>query len=409
MYLYPANIILPDFSRVDGTKWATVACDQYTSEPEYWEAVKQRVADAPSAFNLILPEVWLEDSAARIPTVHAAMDKYLEADWFCDHANCGIYLERRLSGGKIRRGIVACIDLEDYDYSAGSVSAIRATEKTVVERIPPRLEVRRDAALELPHILLLVDDIEDKILGPFAGRAADAYDFLLDGNAGAVRGAFIKEDEFVAINAAIDEAVKNRGSKKAPIVFAVGDGNHSLATAKAAYEEIKAKIGADAAADHPARYALCELGNLHDASLEFEPIYRIVDAENVHALVDDFRNLAAGLDGECPAQSFTVIVEGKSETITVNKPELTLAVATLQKFLDEYTAAHPNTVTDYIHGEDTLCRLAEKKGSVGFIFDGIRKSELFPAVENDGALPRKTFSMGHAADKRYYIECRKIK
>ncbi len=409
MYIYPADIMLPDFSRVDGTKWATVACDQYTSEPEYWLGVKERVGDAPSAYKLILPEVWLDESAARIPTVHAAMDSYIASDWLVEHKACGIYLERRLSGGKIRRGIVAAVDLEDYDYSVGSTSAIRATEKTVVERIPPRLEVRRDAALELPHILLLVDDIEDKILGPFAGRAADAYDFELDGTAGAVRGAFITEAEFAAINAAIDEAVKSRGSKNAPIVFAVGDGNHSLATAKAAYEEIKAKIGAEAAASHPARYALCELGNLHDASLEFEPIYRIVETADPCDLVEKFRTLADNTCGDAAAQSFTVITEGKSEVITFSKPALTLAVGTLQKFLDEYTAEHPDTVTDYIHGEDTLCRLAEKKGCVGFLFNGIEKSELFPAVENDGALPRKTFSMGHAADKRYYVECRKIK
>ena len=412
-----ADILLPDFNKVSAEKWAVIACDQFTSEPHYWESADKVVGDAPSTLRVILPEVYLNETEQRIPVINSTMEVYLK-DILCEHPDSMIYVERVQSDGSVRRGIVMAVDLECYDFRKGADSLIRATEATVIERIPPRVAIRRDAKIELPHVMLLIDDPERTVIEPLSAEncPAVAYDTELMLGGGHITGRFLSESAKASVASALDALITPEAMQKrygdaslSPLLFAVGDGNHSLATAKAAYEEIKAKIGADAAADHPARYALCELGNLHDASLEFEPIYRIVDAENVHALVDDFRNLAAGLDGECPAQSFTVIVEGKSETITVNKPELTLAVATLQKFLDEYTAAHPNTVTDYIHGEDTLCRLAEKKGSVGFIFDGIRKSELFPAVENDGALPRKTFSMGHAADKRYYIECRKIK
>ncbi len=413
MKIFPADILLPDFTAVDGKKWACVACDQYTSEPEYWERVAETVKDSPSTLNLMLPEVWLEDSENKVPPIQAAMKKYIEDEILKEHKNCAIYLERIQSDGKLRRGLVCAIDLEDYDFSVGSVSPVRPTEKTVVERIPPRLAVRRGASLEMPHVMLLVDDPEDLILSRFAGREADAYSFDLAEGGGSVKASFVSADEFESINSSLailaqnaDKRAANNGG--APITIAVGDGNHSLATAKASWEEIRSKMTEDEAKKHPARYALAEVCNLHEESLVFEPIYRLIENIDPLELANDFESFAASQKGRFPAQTFDMILEGNNVEVVIEHPEYTLPVASLQHFLDEWMKSHPRAVIDYIHGEDTLCRLAARDACAGFVFEGMSKKDLFPAVEADGTLPRKTFSMGHAADKRFYIECRKI-
>lgn len=413
MKIFPADILLPDFSAVDGKKWACVACDQYTSEPEYWERVAETVKDSPSTLSLMLPEVWLEDSEKRVPPIHAAMKDYIADGTLKEHPACGVYLERIQSDGKLRRGLVCAIDLEDYDFSAGSSSPVRPTEKTVVERIPPRLAVRRGAPIEMPHVMLLVDDPEDTLLSRFSGREMSAYSFDLAEGGGSVKAAFVQANEFDSLNEALAllaENAKKRAEKNggAPITVAVGDGNHSLATAKASWEEIKASLSEEEAKNHPARYALAEICNLHEESLVFEPIYRILENIDVMELANDFEAFAAAQNGRFPAQTFDMILEGNNVEVVIEHPEYTLPVASLQHFLDEWMKSHPRAVIDYIHGEDTLCRLAARDGCVGFIFEGMSKSELFPAVEADGVLPRKTFSMGHAADKRFYIECRRI-
>jgi hypothetical protein len=413
MKIFPADILLPDFSVVDGTKWACVACDQYTSEPEYWERVAETVKDVPSTLSLMLPEVWLEDSEKRVPPIHAAMRKYISDGVLKEHPACGIYLERIQSDGKLRRGLVCAIDLEDYDFSAGSSSPIRPTEKTVVERIPPRLAVRRGAPIEMPHVMLLVDDPDDTILSRFAGREPDAYSFDLAEGGGSVKSAFVNADEFESLNASLAilaENAKIRAEKNggAPITVAVGDGNHSLATAKASWQEIKATLTEEEAKTHPARYALAEICNLHEESLVFEPIYRSLENIDVMELAKDFEAFAAAQNGRFPAQTFDMILEGNNVEVVIEHPEYTLPVASLQHFLDEWMKSHPRAVIDYIHGEDTLCRLAARDACAGFVFEGMSKADLFPAVEADGVLPRKTFSMGHAADKRFYIECRRI-
>lgn len=413
MKIYPADILLPDFCAVDGKKWACVACDQYTSEPEYWERVAKNVKDSPSTLNLMLPEVWLGESEMRVPPIQAAMKKYLNDGVLVEHKSSAVYLERVQSDGKLRRGLVCAIDLDDYDFSVGSVSPIRPTEKTVVERIPPRLAVRRGAPLEMPHVMLLVDDPEDLILSRFAGREMNAYAFDLSEGGGSVSAAFVSADEFDELNASLavlaDNAVK-RAEKNggAPITIAVGDGNHSLATAKASWQEVRATLTEEEAKNHPARYALVEICNLHEESLVFEPIYRIVENIDVMELANDFEAFASSQNGRFPAQTFDMILEGNNVEVTIEHPEYTLPVASLQHFLDEWLKENEGAVIDYIHGEDTLCRLAARDACAGFVFEGMSKSELFPAVEADGTLPRKTFSMGHAADKRYYIECRKI-
>ncbi|MBR4033995.1 MAG: DUF1015 domain-containing protein [Clostridia bacterium] len=413
MKIYPADILLPDFSAVDGKKWACVACDQYTSEPEYWERVAKNVKDSPSTLNLMLPEVWLGESDMRVPPIQAAMKKYLNDGVLVEHKSSAVYLERIQSDGKLRRGLVCAIDLDDYDFSVGSVSPVRPTEKTVVERIPPRLAVRRGAPLEMPHVMLLVDDPEDLILSRFAGREMNAYSFDLAEGGGSVSAAFVSADEFDELNASLavlaDNAVK-RAEKNggAPITIAVGDGNHSLATAKASWQEVRATLTEEEAKTHPARYALVEICNLHEESLVFEPIYRLIENVDVMELANDFEAFAASQNGRFPAQTFDMILEGNNVEVVIEHPEYTLPVASLQHFLDEWLKSHPRALIDYIHGEDTLCRLAAREACAGFVFEGMSKSDLFPAVEADGTLPRKTFSMGHAADKRYYIECRRI-
>ena len=413
MKIFPADILLPDFSRVDGRKWACVACDQYTSEPEYWERVEESVKGSPSTLSLMLPEVWLDRSDEKVPVIHTAMKTYMTDGILNAYPACGVYLERVQSDGKLRRGLVCAIDLEDYDFSAGSASPVRPTEKTVVERIPPRLAVRRGAPIEMPHVMLLVDDPRDTLLSRFSGREMNAYSFDLAEGGGSVRAAFVSSDEFDPLNSALSllaENARERVEKNggAPITVAVGDGNHSLATAKASWEEIKATLSADEIERHPARYALAEICNLHEESLVFEPIYRLIENIDVMELAKDFDAFAASQKGRFPAQTFDMILEGNNVEIVIEHPEYTLPVASLQHFLDEWMKSHPRAVIDYIHGEDTLCRLAARDACAGFVFEGMSKSELFPAVEADGVLPRKTFSMGHAADKRFYIECRKI-
>lgn len=412
---YPADILLPDFSRTDGTKWSVVACDQYTSDPAYWQAVDAFVGNAPSTLRLMLPEVFLAESADRIPTIHAAMKRAL-AEILVSHPNAMIALERTQADGRVRRGIVGAVDLETYDYNKGSTSPVRATEGTVLERIPPRVAVRRGAPLELSHVMLLIDDPDRTVIEPlFPRAAAPVYDFDLMRNGGHVRGSLLSAAEQNSVADALaalvtpEEMRKKYGSSSlAPLLFAVGDGNHSLASAKAYYEELKASLG-DAALSHPARYALAEVVNVHDAALDFEPIYRVVFGADPADLLASFRAYVSRLNGNADAQTIAALWNGKTENVSVPNPEKQLAVGTLQTFLDGYLAAHPSVTVDYIHGEDAVRSLvAANPSNVGFLFDGMQKSDLFRTVLYDGALPRKTFSMGHAHDKRFYLECRGI-
>lgn len=412
-----ANILLPDFNTTNGTKWAALACDQYTSEPEYWEEAKKIVGDAPSTLNITLQEVYLSETEERIPKINGKMKEYL-GGVLLDNPDSIIYLERKQSDGRIRHGIIGMVDLEAYDYKKGSSSMIRATEGTVLSRIPPRVKIRRDAVLETPHVLLLIDDPERTVIEPLYENKKNlqkAYDFDLMLKGGHVSGYFADKNEKNRIFAALDslastENMKSRYGKDglAPLLFAVGDGNHSLATAKACYEELKEKIGAEAAFTHPSRYALCEVVNLHDEALSFEPIYRVVFGADPHALMDEFKKYAKALSGEGNPQKVTAVIGDACEDIAIPHPEAQLTVGTLQAFLDEYVKLHPDAEVDYIHGVESLRTLAKKENAIGFLFDGMEKDELFKTVIFDGALPRKTFSMGHADDKRYYLECRKI-
>lgn len=415
-YFEPADILLPDFDKCSGEGWAVIACDQHTGEPEYWESAREVAGAKPSTLDLILPEVYLAETNERIPLINAAMDKYL-AEVLVEHKSSMIYLERTLAGGAIRRGLIGCIDLEDYDYTKGASSLVRATEGTVLERIPPRVAIRRGASVELPHVMVLIDDPERTVIEPIAAEAEMlpvAYDFELMLGGGHVRGYMLGGERQSAINETLaalitPEAMRARyGEDYPPLLFAVGDGNHSLATAKAAYEEIKAALG-DAAAEHPARYALVEIVNLHDDALGFEPIYRVMMGVKPEDVLSELRAYAAGLSGAESAQTVEFTYSGGEGRLVFEHPTQQLTVGTLQTFIDEYIKKHPGSEVDYIHGEDVTRALGKREHSIGFIFGGMEKDQLFKTVICDGALPRKTFSMGHAEDKRYYLECRRIK
>ena len=386
-----ADILLP---KADFENWAVIACDQYTSEPEYWDEVKSAAGDKPSALNIVLPEVYLSnDNSKQIEKINKTMTDYISGDIFNTYPDSLVYVERIQSDGKCRRGIVGKIDLECYDYRSGTDAEIRATEQTVLSRIPPRVEIRKNAPLELPHVMLLFDDAKDEIFSypkTNIDNFKKVYDFTLMCNAGSIKGYLLNDDAKHKVSSILQDLKENNDG----FLFCVGDGNHSLATAKECYNQNPTEAS---------RYALTEIVNIHDTALEFEPIYRVVFGVEPEALIDEFVKTVGEGD-----QKFTCVYGDTVKEIGVN-PTAKLAVGTLQTFLDDYIKEHNEAEIDYIHGEESLKKLASRDNAVGFIFDGMQKSELFDAVNSDGSLPRKTFSMGHADDKRFYIEVRKIK
>ncbi len=415
---YPTDICLPDFDKVDGTKWAVIACDQFTSEPAYWEDAERIVGVAPSTLRMVLPEVYLSETEQRLPVINQTMQEY-EKSVLEVYPSSLLLLERTQDDGQIRRGIIGCVDLEAYEYTKGASSPVRATEGTVLERIPPRVAIRRDASLELPHIMMLINDPDKTVIEPLLAKKSTyptAYDFDLMLGGGHVTAYFLPEEEKARVESALlslatpDAMASRYGSRElAPLLFAVGDGNHSLASAKAMYEEVKAKLGEEAAKNHPARYALCEVVNLHDEALLFEPIYRVVFGVEPEALLSDLAAHIEALYGQEAPQAFTAVYGDQKKEMCVAHPEMQLTVGTLQAFLDRYTKEHPGVSVDYIHDEASVLSLTKDGKATGFLFDGIRKDQLFKTVIYDGVLPRKTFSMGNARGKRYYLECRKIK
>ena len=393
-FLSPADILL---ANTDLKKWSVIACAQFTSEPEYWAETEKTVGDNPSALKIVLPEVYLsDDNSQRINEINRNMKEYLESDVFETLQNTMILTLRTLKNGAVRKGIVGLIDLEDYSYEKGSDALIRATEATVVERIPPRVEIRKDAILEMPHVMLLINDPKKTVVEPLTLNVEDyekLYDFTLMQNAGSIKGYKIPDETVAEINRAL-ETLKNENDG---LLFAVGDGNHSLATAKECYKNHGGN-----------RYALVEVVNIHDSSLEFEPIYRTVFGADPNALINAFVEAMGGEYEGADAHNYTCVF-GDTETKLSLKAKSHLAVADLQIFLDEYIKANPQVKVDYIHGVENTKKVAIRENGVGFIFDGMEKSDLFPAVSADGSLPRKTFSMGCADDKRFYLEARKIK
>ena len=403
-----ADILLPKLDGEGMKKWSVVACDQYTSEPEYWKAVRETVGDAPSALDLILPEVYLEgsDCEKRIENINKAMADYLANDLFEEYRDCFILTKRVQADGRLRAGLIGCIDLEMYDYNKGSKSQVRATEATVTSRIPPRVKIRENALLELPHIMILIDDPENTVIEPLLDRELKTvYDFELMQNGGHLSGAVVDGENADGALAALDRLAEKARSKMGVdvLLYAMGDGNHSLATAKECYEQKKRSGSADT---ELARYALVEIVNLHSPALEFEAIHRVVTEVDTDKLISEMTS-ALGLC-DSAEQNFTVITNGKERKFGISKPTSNLTVGSLQTFLDKFLQENGGKI-DYIHGEDVVKSLCKEPNTAGFLLPSMEKSELFPTVIKDGALPRKTFSMGHAHDKRFYCEARRIK
>ena len=424
--LHIPEIMLPK-EGTDYFKWAVVACDQFTSEPEYWEKVEEIVGDAPSTLRLMLPELYLDkpDEADRIKAVRAAMDTYL-SDGTLRKMEPGCMLVKRTAEGRSRYGLVIATDLEAYDFNKGSQSLTRATEGTVVERIPPRLRIRGDAPIEMPHIIILIDDPEKTVIEPLVKQPREVIydtDLMMDG--GHITGSFIKEEYLSgakeALSALYDNAEQKYGAGH--VIFqAMGDGNHSLATAKTAWENIKKTLSPEEIETHPARYALCEIENIHDEGIVFEPIHRVIFANQgqsgmelvQRALdhLDEFNGSAALAEADAPVPEGAFVIPYITLTgrgkIIIEQPESKLEVGCLQHALDIMVKEEKCCGIDYIHGKDALEKLSSREGNAGFMLPAMDKFLLFPAVAADGALPRKTFSMGEANEKRYYIEARCI-
>lgn len=383
-------------------KWAVVACDQYTSEPDYWDEVEGLVGNDASTLRIMLPEIYLEKEGLndRIQAINETMASYLSNGTLTKHENAMIYVERTQCDGSVRHGIIGTINLADYDYRKDSKALIRATEQTVIERIPPRIHIRKDACLELPHILLLVDDPANSVIEPLQSKKESmqcAYNFDLMQKGGHIEGYFMNEDLQKAVCEALEALI---GADDDKMLFAVGDGNHSLATAKECHNLNPSPLSSR---------AMVEIVNIHDAAIQFEPIYRVLFNIDPEDVLESFLEAMGGEYDAEDAQEFEFVTSGITRIVSV-KPSANLPIGTLQPFLDNYLLTHLNSKIDYIHGEDVVHDLcADNDTTCGFIFKGMEKSDLFPSVKKDGSLPRKTFSMGHACDKRFYLEARKIK
>ena len=412
------NILLP--KNADMTKWSVVACDQYTSEPEYWADVEKIVGENPSTLKLTLPEIYLEEEniQERINNINENMKELMDENFFNEYKDSMIYLQRTQKDGKIREGLMGIVDLEGYNYEVGSQTPIRATEKTVIERIPPRVKIRENATLELPHIMILIDDDKKDIIESLKTKVNEndvVYDFDLMKDGGHIKGYLLNNETMNEIDKKLellaDEdafAKKYNVKDKGVLLFAMGDGNHSLATAKACYENLKKTMSEEEYLNNPARYALVELVNLHSDALEFEAINRVVFDTNPENLIKKLKEYYI-INKEGNGEKFEIITKDIDEIWYIENPKSNISVGSIQIFLDEYLKENAGKI-DYIHGEEVTKELTRKNdNNVGFIFDAMPKSELFKTVILDGSLPRKTFSMGHSYDKRYYLEARKIK
>jgi hypothetical protein len=440
MKTYPdLGILIPEVylprPGIDLNKWAVIAVDQFTSQPEYWEHVERIVGDAPSTLRLTLPEIYLEQpgEAERIQNIQMTTHQYLDEGILQPREGL-IYVERT-AGGKTRQGLMLCLDLECYDYTKGSTSLIRATEGTIVDRLPPRMKIREGAALELPHILVLIDDPQRTVIEPIGAathRLEKLYDFDLMLDSGHLTGYAVDdralEDAVVAALRGLAQpdtfaAKYALGADRPVLLFAMGDGNHSLASAKAIWEKIKPVVGMN----HPARYALVEIENVHDEALEFEPIHRVLfglkqdflaalrstfGANLTYTPVASAEEMIGRVDRtHGPVQAIGLVVGGADQTcgvIEIAHASSNLPVGTIQTFLDAFLKTGGAEKIDYVHGGDVTVRLGSQPGNAGVYLPGMEKGDLFKTVILDGALPRKTFSMGEAADKRFYMEARQI-
>lgn len=390
----PADILLP---RVDDmTKWSCIACDQFTAEPEYWQEAERIVGSAPSTLRLMLPEAWLgvRDSAAETRKIYAAMKDYVNRGIFRTVEQSFIYVERTLPSGAVRRGLVGKLDLECYDWAPGSATPVRATEGTVESRLPARVEVRRGATLEMPHIMVFIDDPENAVIPSAAGGEA-LYDFELMLGGGHIRGSRVTGEAAERLTAALE-------APEGSVRFAMGDGNHSLAAAKRCWEQIKRNLPESELETHPARYALAEIVNIHDEAVTFEPIHRVL----LETVPRGFIEEAAARLPRGKGQAVTLLAGKREMEIETGMP-LGALVALVDELLGDWRREHGGE-PDYIHGDEEARALGGKPSSVGVLLPRLEKAELFPYITEHGPYPKKSFSIGHAKDKRYYLECRAI-
>lgn len=422
------GIILPEVflpsENVDMEKWAVIACDQFTSERDYWERVKQTVGSSPSTLNLILPECYLEDeeSTERISAIHAKMVEYLDAGILEKQSPGFVLIDRKTEHVHSRKGLLLAIDLERYDFNEGSKALIRPTEGTIKERLPARMKVREGASLDLPHILFLIDDPDGMVIEKAFQHREEMkllYDFDLMEDGGHVTGRKVDDPALLEeLCNGLEKLIRNRG-----LLFAVGDGNHSLASAKTIWENLKASGGVNDA--HPARYAMVEAVNIHDSGLLFEPIHRVlfnIDIGDFTSFLSaapgcTIEEIPGGIEGVPPGEAFDVVAGshrigytagGRTGVLSIQKPEAALAAEFLQEMLDEYLADHSNASIDYIHGEAATAALGEQAGNIAFFLPPLDKRTFFEMIVKRGAFPRKTFSLGEAREKRYYLESRTL-
>ena len=383
--------------------WAVVACDQYTAQKDVWQQAYDFVGDRPSALRLIIPEAYLDESEQRVPQVQAAMEDYLE-NGILQEVVSGMVLVRRVTQSGARLGLVMTVDLEAYSFAPDSKSEIRPTEGTIVSRIPPRQKVRRGAKLELSHVLLLCDDIKRTVIEPVYEKRdhlRKLYDTRLMLGGGSIEGWAVEDEETLGQIAGAIRALKAALTENG-ILLAVGDGNHSLATAKAHWEEMKKSLSEAEQADHPARFAMVELNNIYDDALIFEPIHRVIFDTDGDAVLNMLKDAELVEDETKP--DLTLVTKQGERSFRITKPLHSLPVGTVQTLLDR----QPGMNLDYVHGDTAVREIVQKENAVGILLPPMDKALLFPAVAKNGPLPRKTFSMGEANEKRYYMEARKI-
>lgn len=404
----PADILLPNVE--DMTAWSVVACDQFTSEPEYWQQVRKIAGDKPSALNMILPEAELgiKDTETESEKIYSVMRSYLESGVFTELKDSFLYIERTLSDGTVRPGLVGMLDLEAYDWTEGSVSPIRATEHTVEDRLPPRIRVREKALVEMPHIMVFIDDPEDYVFSSVK-KGKLLYDFELMQHGGHIKGWQVSDN--AAVEAAVDklgdkdELIKKYGSADDPIVFAIGDGNHSVAAAKQYWEEIKPMLSTEEREMHPARFALCEINNIHSPAITFEPIHKVLFDTEAEQFISEAKKYFADDIGK--GKAITVVTHDMTETIELADMTLGEIIGSCESFCKAYIERFGGRI-DYIHGDEECIGMAGKEHDAGILMPRMEKSELFTSVYKSGPFPKKSFSIGHGPDKRYYLECRII-
>jgi uncharacterized protein (DUF1015 family) len=419
-----------------------IACDQYTSQPEYWQKVEEYSGDGPSTLNLIFPEVFLdeEDRDYRIRRINKSMERYIEQEILVAQKQGFILVNRKTSSGAVRNGLIVALDLEHYDYCDGSRSLIRSTEGTILDRLPPRIMVRENASLEASHIMVLIDDPEKTVIEPLLEKPLESlYDMDLMMNGGHIEGYMVDQEPFIHeiaenLTKLADPETFSRKYDVAGqdiFLYAMGDGNHSFATAKAIWEKLKKNAqDRESVMNHPARYCLVELVNVYDEGLAFEPIHRVVFGVNTDEMLLSMKSFFAEQGSECSYMTFSsreeldmecrdvreeklhriiFVAEGIHGVVTIRNPRFSLEAASLQTFLDAFVQKTAGTSVDYIHGDQVVSDLGSRTGNLGFYLPALSKHDLFRTIILDGALPRKTFSMGTADEKRFYLECRKIR